>query len=150
METIKVKQLSKFGVQLESGEYVNWSKKIKDSDKGLIVPGGTFSVDMYRAESGKGYINAVETGTQPVLVAPVFAKTPVVKPLAATPKADKAEVMTKADWSAKDRSMMVGGLSHDAAVLVAASVTANVSLSEVLEHYTTALKALVVIREEVK
>ncbi len=69
----------------------------------------------------------------------------------ATPKtAVKSEVMSKADWNAKDRSMMVGGLSHDAAVLVAASATANVSIQEILSSYEVALKRLVEIRENVK
>lgn len=153
VEKIKVKGFSKFGFQLENGEYINFSKTIKDADKGRIVPGGEFEVEMYRADSGKGYVNKVlgsSTVAAPVvppLVAPVFKNTPTVKLLA---KKAEDNSMSKSDWAAKDRSMMVGGLSHDAAVLAAAAATANVPIEQLLKDYRTSLDLLLGIRAEVK
>lgn len=110
-ETIKVKQLSKYGVQLENGDYVNWSKQINESEKGKVVPGGTYDVEMYRADSGKGYINSVVANgnVSPAIVAPIFKDTPVVKPMKAcvhtlTEFSKKLSgEMTRSDWDAKDR-----------------------------------------------
>lgn len=154
-ETIKVKQLSKFGFQLESGEYVNVSKTLKDSEKGKIIPGGQYDVEMYRSDAGKGYINKLLSSAlvAPAGVAPVFNKTPVAKPVETKPLAAKpnvSEVMSKAEWNAKDRSMMLGGLAHDAAVLAAASVTANVPIEAVLTSFEFAFGVLIKLREEVK
>lgn len=155
-ETIKVKNLSKFGVQLESGEYVNWEKTIKDAEKGSVVPGGEYVVEMRRAESGKGYIVGVSAGviSAPKIVAPVFKDTPTIESVpsvAAMPMPKvKAQVEVKTDWAAKDRSQLIGGLSHDAAELAAAAVAYNVPVSSLINQYKLALEALIKIREDVK
>lgn len=144
-ETIKVKQLSKFGVQLQSGEYVNWHKEIKDAEKGKVVPGGEYEVEMFRAESGKGYIQSIAKSSDiSTIVAPVFNDTPVAKPL------EKKSTEVKTDWAAKDRSQMIGGRSHDAAMLAAAAATANVGIEKILSDYKIALKAIVSMSEEIK
>src|ERR1700686_5818199 len=107
-----VKNLTKFGFQNEKDEYIGWSKNIKDSDKSQVVPGRKFSVEMYIADSGKQYVNKVlrqlEAPVTPPIVAPVFAKTPTGKP---SVKSVSSETMTKAEWSQKDRSQLIGGLS---------------------------------------
>lgn len=158
-ETLKVKALSKYGVQDETGAYINWSKTIKESEKGKIVPGGEYIVDMFRAESGKGYINRVldtKVAEMPKLVAPVFNNTPLAKTVGIDgtkllmAKTHASESMSKADWSAKDRSMMIGGISHDASQLVHASFVANVPLDDVLNAYRKALSTVLEIREEVR
>ena len=60
--------------------------------------------------------------------------------------------MTKAEWSAKDRSQLIGGLSHDAATIVAAAMTLQPfnSTDEVLLFYKRVLEGLLRIRDEVK
>lgn len=150
-ETIQVKALSKYGVQDKDGNYLNWSKKINEAEKGKVVPGGVYTVDMFRAESGKGYINSViqsELVQTPKFVAPGFKDTPLAK--SSIVKTNVSETMSKADWNAKDRSMMIGGISHDAAQLVHASFVANVPLEDVLNAYKNALSEVLDIREEVK
>jgi len=153
-ETVVIESLGKWGPKI-NGEYYSFSKKIQESDKGKLVPGGTFDLDIWTAESGKKYINAVVSSAVAVAEKPVAkATSPEVKAFVAKVKAQaseaKSETMTKAEWSAKDRSQLIGGLSHDAATLVAASVTANVPLEQVLEQFGTALTALLKVRETVK
>ena len=158
-ETVVIESLGKWGPKI-NGEYYSFSKKIQESDKGKLVPGGTFDLDIWTAESGKKYINSVvgtvSTGTPKVVVAMRKEIDALSKANAesfkksVTPKAASSETMTKAEWSAKDRSQLIGGLSHDAATLVAASVTANVPLEDVLAQFGTALKALLEVRESVK
>lgn len=153
VEQIKVKGLSKYGFQLESGEYIGWSKSLNDAEKGRVVPGMELSVEMYRADSGKGYVNKVlasATAFAPVASVPSAPKTIEVKKATPVVKTSISESMTKADWANKDRSMMVGGLSHDAAVLAAAAVTSNQSIGVVLDMYKKALGVLIKVREEIK
>lgn len=154
-ESIKVKQLTKFGFQLENGEYINFSKTLKDGDKGRIIPGGAFDVMMYRADSGKGYLNSVIAAATPsastplVAVAPKVAEVKETIPLP-TKRVPNLEAMSKSEWQAKDRSQLIGGLSHDAAELAAAAVAYNVPISSVVDQYKLALGLLIKIREEVK
>ncbi len=97
----------------------------------------------------KGIVTAIKANepVMPKIVAPVFNSTPEVEPYK---KVTNNVTMTKADWNAKDRSMMIGGLAHDAAVLAAAAATANVEIGVLLNDYEAALKAMVLIREEMK
>lgn len=143
LETLNVKQLSKFGFQLESGEYIGWSKNIPDTDKGKVVAGGEYQCEVYRADSGKGYVNKV-----------VSSSAPAVKKAAPAPaKAAASETMTKAEWSAKDRSQLIGGLSHDAATVVAALIAVDSTLTDpenALNTYRTVLNGMLSIRDEVK
>jgi hypothetical protein len=149
---VEVKALTKFGFQNEKGEYVGWSKNFKEGDKTQVVPGRKFSVEMYIADSGKQYVNKVirllGVEDKP-LVAPVFAKTPTAKPLA---KAPASETMSKAEWSAKDRSQLIGGLSHDAAAITAAmfGYMSGVDVPEALKTYKELLEGMLKIRDEVR
>ena len=111
-ETVVIESLGKWGPKI-GGTYYSFSKKISDSDKGKLVPGGTFDVDVWTAESGKKYINSV-TGSAviaPPIVAPVFAKTPVAKSeVAKLVKAVKDDAMSRADWDNKDRRISRQGV----------------------------------------
>lgn len=157
-ETIKVKQLAKFSVVTESGEYINWDKTCPDSEKGTVVGGGEYEMEIERTESGKGRILSVKktnVTAAPTIVAPVFNNTPVVEPIKETvkqlAKMAGADTYTgKTDWAAKDRSMMIGGMSHDAAVLAAAAATANVPLESLLSDYNKALGEMLRLREAIK
>lgn len=106
VEKLVVKALSRYGFQVESGEYVNWSKNFKEADKSLVSPGGMYEVDLFIADSGKKYANSVkrlDEVKQPAPVVPVVDK-PVDKEQAQhfTPKKVNPE-MTKAEWADKDR-----------------------------------------------
>lgn len=121
-ETVKVKGLSKFGFQLESGEYINFSKTLNEAEKGKIVPGGEYEVEMYRADSGKGYVNKVlgQNANIP-LVASVFKDTPLVKevkPSRLKPANDTS--MSKDEWSEKDKRIGRAGV-----IQVAVQITSN-------------------------
>ncbi len=156
METIvKVKSLSKFGFFVEGEDKgLYFDRSLLEADRGRFVPGAEIPVILRVAESGTKYVTAISHG-----VASRYADkagidghpeetkaTPV-----ATPKtAVKSEVMSKADWNAKDRSMMVGGLSHDSASLVNTALAYNVDIKTVLTMYEGALSALLTIRENVK
>lgn len=153
IETLHIKSLAKFSVVTDTDEYVNWHKDIKESDKGKVVPGGVYECEVERKESGKGYIKSVVVPQPPVITPPVAVTPKAIetKPFAATPKIEvKAEVMSKSDWASKDRSMMIGGLSHDAATLAAASAMANAPLEQLLSDYTQALGEILRLREIIK
>lgn len=154
---VKVVELTKFGFKDDKGAYVGWSKHFKEADKTQVVPGRQFSVDMYIADSGKQYVNKIirqldslKSGDVPVVVTPeslaaVKAVTKKFFPI------DK-ETMSKAEWSAKDRSQLIGGLSHDAATLTAALMTMQPAerASDVLPIYKEFLEGMLKIRDEVK
>jgi len=123
-EVVTVASLGKWGPKV--GEvFYSWSKKIKEADKGKVVPGGTYNMELYIADSGKRYINSVETNSNvlpvemPKIVAPIFANTPVAKSF--VPKAaKKSEEMTRADWDSKDRR-----ISRQGVIQVAVQVTSH-------------------------
>jgi len=122
-EVVKVDSLGKWGPKVGS-EFYSWSKNIKDADKGRVVPGGTYDMELYIADSGKRYINSVAssvalTGVLPMppIVAPIFANTPVAKSF--VPKvAKKSDEMSKDEWAAKDRR-----ISRQGCIQVAVQVT---------------------------
>jgi hypothetical protein len=154
-EVVTVASLGKWGPRV-GDEYYSWSKNIKEADKGRVVPGGTYEMDLYIADSGKRYINAVTVGPNltvgvaavPAIVAPVFKDTPIVKPM----KAKDSEPMSKAEWSAKDRSQLIGGLSHDAAAITAAFAPLSVDIDTpgALKLYKELLLGMLAIRDEMK
>ena len=147
-EKVTVTELSKYGVKV-GAEYYNWSKQIKESEKGQVVPGGTYDMELYVADSGKKYINSVggEFSTLVVTKAqPKASVTPKVTPVA------KTETMSKAEWSAKDRSQLIGGLSHDAATLTASIIATmgELKTADILVIYKDFLEGMLSIRNEVK
>ncbi len=128
--TEKVKTLTKFGFQNESGEYINYSKNLKDGDKINVVPGRTLQMELYIADSGKKYvnkvINAVESADVPApkKVTKTVTNLPGVATLEKVTKALSGE-MTRADWDAKDRRISRQGVIQAAVQAVASFSTSD-------------------------
>ncbi len=156
-ETVKVDELSKFGFKMGQ-EYINYSKQLSETDKANVVPGVSFEAELYVADSGKRYLNKIlaqasRSGVAKPVKSPVSEVTKAVKSEEkAIVKAVADAPMTKAEWSAKDRSQLIGGLSHDAAELVAAMLPMQPaeSISSVLDIYKEVLLGLLKIRDEVR
>lgn len=158
---VTVEELTKYGFKA-NGRYVNYSKQLSETDKTKVVPGASFEAEYYVADSGKEYLNKIvntrASQTPPVaVVAEALAKAvDTERAKKFTPKFTKKEEavsnsMSKADWAAKDRNMMIGGRSHDAAVIVAAMVNvSSLDVSGALETYKTILDGMLKIAEEVK
>lgn len=121
-EKVTVTELSKYGIKVGE-EYYNWSKQIKESEKGKVVPGGTYDMELYVADSGKKYINGVGKGDY---LEPKVSK--VVTPKV-TPSVKKSEEMTRADWDNKDRRISRQGVIQ-VAVQVAGSFEEAVILAD--------------------
>ncbi len=102
-EKVSVEQLSKFGFKANN-EYYNWSKKISEEDKGKVIPGASFDMDIYVADSGKKYVNSVigmlEAGQAPKPEAKFNSPKATPKYEGRGAVADNS--MSKADWAAKD------------------------------------------------
>ena len=154
---VEVKQLTKYGFQDGKGEYVGYSKKFDEAAKAQIVPGRKFSVEMYIADSGKQYINKVLRQLDgPTLndlkQAVVKVKEKELNPTIAVFPSTKTETMSKAEWSAKDRSQLIGGLSHDAATLAAVLVPMlpDQNADSALDIYKELLEGMLKIRDEVR
>lgn len=140
LETIVPTANGKFGPKVGDIFY-SFSKFFK-GDKQLEV-GTPVSVDVFTSDSGKKYINAIVGA----VLNNEVPKTPVKKSVVV---AAKSETMSKADWSAKDRSQLVGGRSHDAVELVNVSLVTGTSLEDVLKLYQEALEGVLKVAEEVK
>ncbi len=156
-ERITVAELSKFGFKVGQ-EYVNYSKKLTEAEKTRVVPGAEFDAELFVADSGKRYLNKILSG----MAASVSSAAPAVVPDVErakkfVPKFEKKETgasatMSKSEWQAKDRSQLIGGLSHDAAAITAAFVTVSgeVKGEAILESYKFILQGMLKIRDEVK
>ena len=128
-EIIKVQELTKYGVKVND-EYYNWSKQCKD--QGSVVPGGEYDVTVYVADSGKKYINSVDSKSfvEPKKEAPK-AEAPKVsdksvdveRAVKFTPKFEKTEApsatMSKGEWAAKDTRISRQGVIQAAVQAVA-------------------------------
>lgn len=126
-QEITVAELSKYGVKV-GNEYVNYSKQLDEKSKGKFVPGGTYTVEMYVADSGKRYINnvmsAVMTGGT-VSAKPLSA---VSKPKAAIPNISLVpSSMSKDEWADKDRR-----ISRQGCIQVAVQVASTFEEAKVL------------------
>lgn len=150
MQTLVVAESvkGKYGPQLKdvAGAYYSFSKFYKGPTDFPV--GTSLKADVYVTEKGGKYLNTAEVLGQEDAV-PIEKKS-ISKPPAV--KAAKAsEVMTKAEWSAKDRSQLIGGLSHDAAALGAVLVNVNSLDSKgALAVYKELLEGMIKIREQVK
>lgn len=160
---VKIQELSKYGFKA-NGKYVGLSKNLSEADKTRLVPGAEFEAEYYVADSGKEYLNKI---LAPVSSAPSAPKAQEAESPKAvdtdrtkrfTPKFQKkenvpdSEKMSKADWSAKDRSQLIGGLSHDAAAMAASilNVQPAENVADALKVYKELLEGMLKIREEVK
>lgn len=133
--TVKVDELSKYGLK-SNGEYLNWSKTLKEDAKVPVVPGRTFQMELYVADSGKRYINKVldmigttETPNPANDVGYKSDETPAKKSFVkkAVEKAT-GEAMTRADWDSKDTR-----ISRQGAVQAAVQAVAHSGLAADLE-----------------
>ncbi len=156
---VEVVKLTKFGFQDETGGYVGYSNYLKDSDKAKVVPGRKFSVEVYVADSGSKKINKILKQLDvslPKNLTDVTVKDierSVIKQAVLKEAYGKSETMSKAEWSAKDRSQLIGGLSHDAATLTAALSPVfgpDTAVPFVLNIYKQFLEGMLKIRDEVK
>lgn len=159
-ETVKVSNLSKFGFQIGQ-EFVNYSKHLPEGDKTKVVPGAEFEAELYVADSGKRYLNKILSSVPSAKAASVPSATTVDTERAKkfVPKFEKkaegsaaSTSMSKADWQAKDRSQLIGGLSHDAATMASSilNVQPAESVSDALKVYKELLEGMLKIREEVR
>lgn len=143
LQNVMVQELTKFGFKA-NGEYINWSKTLDDSAKTPVVPGRTFNMELYIADSGKKYVNkvlgVVEATKNPASVIPVKAVVPVQKVaksfVAKAVEKATGEAMTRADWDNKDQRISRQGV-------IQASVQAIANLGMVdLEHLYTEAEVL--------
>lgn len=155
---INVSAKSKFGILDKNTE--KWFNPLKSEMLKEFEVGKAYSVELEdtTAANGKTYTNIVSiTGREtPTAVAAAGVttaevKTPYVKKDYSKfkPREVKA-TLSKEEWAAKDRSQLVGGLSHDAATLVAAAVTSGVPVEQVIEKFKVVLAGLIKARDEVK
>lgn len=153
---VKVQELTKYGFKAND-KFVNYSKQFKD--QAMVVPGAAFEAEYYISDGGKEYLNKILSNSVVSSFAPAINSEPKADTQRAkkfTPKFNKpvsaasdSEKMSKADWSAKDRSQLIGGLSHDAAAITAALVACT-SVEDPLKLYKSLLEGMLKIREEVK
>jgi hypothetical protein len=156
---VKVQELSKFGFKAND-RYVGLSKNLSEADKTRLVPGAEFEAEYYIADSGKEYLNKIlksidapHVENKPAVASGLVVDTERAKRF--TPKFTKTAAvdnsMSKADWAQKDRNMMIGGRSHDAAVIVASMVNVNsLSGEQALSEYKFLLEGMLKIADEVK
>lgn len=124
LEKITIQELTKFGFK-SNGEYINWSKTLKDDAKIPVVPGRTFQMELYIADSGKKYVNKVlqmvETDVQLMQKDTARAKK-------YTPKTEETKTvatgdvpMTRKDWDSKDTRISRQGVIQAAIIAVSQS-----------------------------
>lgn len=119
-EKLKVKKLTKYGFQTEAGEYIGWSPKLDESEKGKVVPGIEAEFDLYVSDGGKKYVNGVK----------ILAVVPV-KVVKVEPKKEvKSEGMTKEEWLDKDRRISRSGVIQAAIQATGGDFDAAVELAE--------------------
>lgn len=165
LEKVTVEKLTKFGFQIVgSSDFINYSKQLKESDKTKVVPGAVFDVEFYVADSGKRYLNKIVTITNPPSDVDVIFGKPIEEVKKTfVPKFNKtvgvsgtgSSSMSKEEWAAKDRSQLIGGLSHDSAAIVAAAVQSGLwptldNQAHVLRMYKDLLEEMLRIREDLK
>lgn len=133
-EVIKVAELSKYGVKV-GNEYVNYSKQLPEAVKGIFVPGGTYAVDFYVADSGKRYINAATAVVSDVPKAEVKTKaTKSVSPKEGVrAPAEISKGLSKAEWQSKDERISHQGLLQAALIALAPVVALEVLFDEAVK-----------------
>jgi len=156
VEKITVEVVGKFGVKV--GDV--WYGLGKELSLDMFSKGQSYDVGVATAQSGKKYIREVMGAKAPTAVlgavvaaAPVQAAKAPYKPFnkfAGGAKKDSGAAMSKEEWQAKDRSQLIGGLSHDAVVLVQAHVQSMKPISELLGLYREALEGTLAIRSDLK
>jgi hypothetical protein len=108
-----------------------WLNVSKDVDINSFQKDNTYAVDI--ETNDKGYKTVVKNNT-----------TADDTPMKLTPKAEK-----KTNWEARDKSMILGGIFHDAATLVAASAVGT-TVENQLKQFEIAVEGLLKIRKELE
>jgi hypothetical protein len=162
LQTINVSAKSKFGVL--DGATNKW---FNPKDKELLASfsvGHSYNVELGETKKdGKTYLNIVKVvGSRgPLADVPVAEVSATAAPIAKAPykafdkpfnkfqkKTTSDTTMSKDEWKAKDRSQLIGGLSHDAAALAVAQYTTKGGT--ILDIYKEMLVGMLKIREEIK
>jgi hypothetical protein len=107
---VEVVKLTPYGFKDGKDNYVNWSKTFKDADKVPVIPGRSFEMEMYIADSGKQYVNKIIRQMDTVVtvasnVLPVSHKVTGTAPSvrASVTPAVNSSLMSKDEWADKDR-----------------------------------------------
>lgn len=135
-ETIQVAALTKYGFQTDKKEYINWSTKLADNYKAMVVPGGSYSMELYVSESGKRYLNSVKEANalqaaeslskgQGMATTPQPKKKETVQP--------KKEEMTRADWDLKGEHISRQGTIQAAVRALASVVSLDMLFDEAVK-----------------
>lgn len=148
VQKLKVSKLTKFGFiaeGVEKGFYL--SPKFDEAVKVQIVPGVELEGAVFVADSGAQYLNNAKVLSSII----VKEDKPSVKSKKDF-KANKDTSMTKDEWAAKDRSQLIGGLSHDAATLTAAilNVQPAENASDAVAVFKDILAQLLKVRDELE
>ena len=98
---------------------------------------GTYQVKVKTNEKGYKSISEVVGGD---------TEAPAEETAKSTAKASPTK---KTDWDAKDRSMLIGGLMHDAAALVAPNAVGN-NTKGILKEVKDMAEGLIELRKELK
>lgn len=139
---VKVESISKFGF-VADGKIYKYSEV--STPRINIVPGADIELET------SGTATALSTDIVPLSEREVDTDRAKKFTPTYTKKVD-ADKMSKAEWSAKDRSQLIGGLSHDAATITATMLTLQVynNAEEVLNCYKQLLEGMLKIRNEIK
>ena len=163
MQRIIVEARSKFGVlDAQTKKWINTQDK---SLLGSLLVGKAYDVTIGPAKGDDGKVRNqivaaaivnvdgnVATLEKPTNVKETSPKVEAPVKKAFVPRkaeSDKAPAPA-VDWAAKDRSQLVGGRSHDAVELVAASLSSCTPMSKVLELYKEALVGILKLSDEIK
>ena len=154
---ITVNAKSRFGIKDEVTD--KWFNPADKQLLGLFQVGKTYDVILKenKGKDGKIYQNidsAIEVqGVTPQVTGSVTTVAPAAKKAFYSSKPyKKAESsgLSKEEWASKDHDKMIGGLSHDAVILAAASVQNGLPMDKLVEAYKLALVGLIKVRGEVK
>lgn len=123
LEKVTVEEMSKFGFKDKHG-YISWGARLKDEAKIPVVPGRTFNMEIYTADSGTRYVNKVLQMVESADV-PKAKSLPKASTKVSEPAGTKDAVMTRADWDAKDTRISRQGVIQAAVQAVASFSTAE-------------------------
>jgi len=135
----KYKQFNSGSILTNNG----WINVAKNVDINTFEKGNTYAVDIEINEQGYQTIVKNKTVDESLEIPKGFLKHE-------TEKLSKQKTLKKStDWEARDKSMMLGGLLHDASALVASDFSGT-SLKEKLELVKEAVEGLIQIRKELE
>lgn len=134
-EKVQVVELTKYGFKDGTGAYVGWSKQLPEAAKTPVVPGRSFDMELYIADSGKRYVNAIiaQATEIPLPVAPRGPGRPpkvgasIQHNFECTPA---GAAMTRTDWDNKDTRISRQGVIQAAVKALAGQVPLEALFTE--------------------